>query len=494
MIMLGNDRMIYRRGASQSATFVVAASDSLHQGYADYVCDGVDDQVEINAACDGGHRKVVLRAGHYNVNATGEAPWYNAHAIGLDDYTTLEMESGVVITLGDAQNCSVIGNKDQVNGNTNIHIKGGYIDGNKANQTEYKNEGETPDMVGHAVLLYNCTDSSIMGMTVVDTWMHSLMLTQSSNCIIANNWVYNSGMNHVDTTYESQSGILLWDSSNNNVVCNNHVLRTDAAADQPRACRAIYNSGISSGNRIIGNIIDGWQGDDGFGGYGIFFMNACADIDIGNNKITNGDVGIMGDVTSTEGLTNVNIHDNHINVDKSPIWLEYAEAPSIVNNHLYSGQSWGFCIDLRNCTDVNVVGNQILYGWHGSITDCVGGRYRGNIGNTEVKFDDSSNLLITENGMSDITVLPTASIIRNNVNFVTENSGTATLLNGATSIDVDHGLDVTPSAGDIMVTPAGSLGSASFFYIDTYTATQFTIHVDVDPGANVDFAWKAIVL
>ena len=39
-------------GASQSATFVVAASDSLHQGYADYVCDGTDDQVEIQAAID----------------------------------------------------------------------------------------------------------------------------------------------------------------------------------------------------------------------------------------------------------------------------------------------------------------------------------------------------------------------------------------------------------------------------------------------------------
>ncbi|KKL65091.1 hypothetical protein LCGC14_2158490, partial [marine sediment metagenome] len=39
-----------------------------------------------------------------------------------------------------------------------------------------------------------------------------------------------------------------------------------------------------------------------------------------------------------------------------------------------------------------------------------------------------------------------------------------------------------------------SLGAASEFYIDTYTATQFTINVDVNPTQDVDFAWKAVVL
>ena len=28
----------------------------------------------------------------------------------------------------------------------------------------------------------------------------------------------------------------------------------------------------------------------------------------------------------------------------------------------------------------------------------------------------------------------------------------------------------------------------------TYTSTQFTIHADQDPGQDVDFAWKAIIL
>ena len=36
----------------RGATLVVAANDSLHKNMADYVCDGVADQVEIQAALD----------------------------------------------------------------------------------------------------------------------------------------------------------------------------------------------------------------------------------------------------------------------------------------------------------------------------------------------------------------------------------------------------------------------------------------------------------
>ena len=55
---------------ARTATFVVCANDSLNKTQCDYVCDGVDDQVEIQAAIDalpsdGG--KVVLLDGTYNM-------------------------------------------------------------------------------------------------------------------------------------------------------------------------------------------------------------------------------------------------------------------------------------------------------------------------------------------------------------------------------------------------------------------------------------------
>ena len=47
-----NTKQIGGANVTRTATVVVAAADSLHPEQADYVCDGVDDQVEIQAAID----------------------------------------------------------------------------------------------------------------------------------------------------------------------------------------------------------------------------------------------------------------------------------------------------------------------------------------------------------------------------------------------------------------------------------------------------------
>lgn len=80
-------------------------------------------------------------------------------------------------------------------------------------------------------------------------------------------------------------------------------------------------------------------------------------------------------------------------------------------------------------------------------------------------------------------------VFENNDGFATSARGTATVLNGSTSIAVTHGLTVTPAASDIMVTPTTTLTSAAFYWVDTITSTQFTIHTNVNPGANATFAW-----
>ncbi len=107
----------------------------------------------------------------------------------------------------------------------------------------------------------------------------------------------------------------------------------------------------------------------------------------------------------------------------------------------------------------------------------------------------TSNTLVT-NAAATVALLESSgaatTIIRNNVGYTTESSGTATVLNGATSIAVTHNLSVTPALGNISVTPTNSLGSATKFWISGAGATQFTINVDVDPGATTaTFAWTA---
>jgi hypothetical protein len=89
---------------------------------------------------------------------------------------------------------------------------------------------------------------------------------------------------------------------------------------------------------------------------------------------------------------------------------------------------------------------------------------------------------------------PTNLFLNENLGYVTEADGTATVANATMSIAVTHGLARTPGLDDIQVTPTNDLGSAAKFWISSPTSTQFTINVDVDPGATTaTFAWKARV-
>lgn len=88
-------------------------------------------------------------------------------------------------------------------------------------------------------------------------------------------------------------------------------------------------------------------------------------------------------------------------------------------------------------------------------------------------------------------------IVLVNTGWITENSGTATVASGGpTTIVVAHGLSVTPAAKDIVATPTNNMGSATKFWISTIDATNFTINVDVSPGASstATFAWQAKVI
>lgn len=102
---------------------------------------------------------------------------------------------------------------------------------------------------------------------------------------------------------------------------------------------------------------------------------------------------------------------------------------------------------------------------------------------------------LSQNSAPTITMLESAgtnTIVRNNIGWVTESNGTATVTNGTTSIAVNHGLSTTPALNMISVTPTNNLGTATKFWISGIGATQFTINVDANPGSNTaTFAWSA---
>jgi hypothetical protein len=117
----------------------------------------------------------------------------------------------------------------------------------------------------------------------------------------------------------------------------------------------------------------------------------------------------------------------------------------------------------------------------------------------EEQIGDSGPNLIASNTFTTLTYAPTVAavesagngtVVRNNLGWTTENSGTATVLNGTTTIAVSHGLSVTPPLAAISVTPTNNLGSAAKFWISGVGSTQFTINVNADPGVTTaTFAW-----
>jgi len=99
------------------------------------------------------------------------------------------------------------------------------------------------------------------------------------------------------------------------------------------------------------------------------------------------------------------------------------------------------------------------------------------------------------NESGGVSFVGAATMVRHNSGFVTENSGIATILDSTTSITVTHGLDVTPTLADISIIMGENPTNAiDAFWVDTITSTQFNINSN-DPGvSNLDVAWRVIVL
>lgn len=81
-------------------------------------------------------------------------------------------------------------------------------------------------------------------------------------------------------------------------------------------------------------------------------------------------------------------------------------------------------------------------------------------------------------------------VVSGNSGFKTEARGTATIPSGSTSVQIAHGIGPVPSQKDVMVSPLTFLGNATQFRVGT-TGNNFTnIHLDQDPGQDVEFSWQ----
>lgn len=96
-------------------------------------------------------------------------------------------------------------------------------------------------------------------------------------------------------------------------------------------------------------------------------------------------------------------------------------------------------------------------------------------------------------GGDGITVTATDDPTNNRVNYTVKETdirvyGTATLLAGQTSVTVTHGAGVTPER--VFLTPITDTLDLSW-WVDTITATQFTIRVNLASTPDIKFDWQA---
>ena len=221
---------------------VVAAADSRDISGAAYVCDGTDDQVQIQAAVNragaSGGRALLLE-GTFRISGT----------INLCQDLTLEgCGHGTLLYLEDYSNCSVIGNAGgQAAPRANVTIRDLRIDGNGARQSTGHGILRTGDgAVYENLWVANCADrgishghgdyTRIAGCTVEDCAGRGILLEQSSWGRITGNRVCRCGT--VPDSPEDKA-IEVYAGGDNTIACNlidgGGAMRQIGAWDSPRA-------------------------------------------------------------------------------------------------------------------------------------------------------------------------------------------------------------------------------------------------------------------
>jgi parallel beta-helix repeat protein len=277
-------------------TLIVAASNSLDTTRADYVCDGVDDEEEINAALaalPAGGGRVSLLEGTYQLGAAIDITSDGVTLVGLGYSTVVQITANDrVIEVKEADYCLIdslrivgagAGNGNNygvyLNGSSYCIVRGCWIEdcGNMGIQIVAL--GATPaenniiqgnivlrsDNVGintteegtiitgnvsnenanYGIHVHIAGDCVIDGNVVRENEKHGIAVTDSNDCIVSNNLVIDNDFS--DTA--SFDGIYL-DTADYNIIEGNRCRDNDR--DEIR-----INNAASDDNLVHGNICKG---------------------------------------------------------------------------------------------------------------------------------------------------------------------------------------------------------------------------------------------
>ena len=103
--------------------------------------------------------------------------------------------------------------------------------------------------------------------------------------------------------------------------------------------------------------------------------------------------------------------------------------------------------------------------------------------------NDSASVRVFENRLLQAISRTQNSSTWRNTTFITENSGQATILSGATSGTFAHGLSITPLLQNITLSPL-TANTDLDYYVSAVNATNFTISLGSAAASNITYAWQ----
>ena len=436
---------------ARSATLLVAASNASPQSRlgADFVCDGIADEVEIQAAIDalpsqGG--RVLLSEGTFNIAAMISITRDNCllEGQGMGDHRE-----------GYADGITVLSVADSIPDTPDPDHPGGV-----AIRVE---QPSTYGYVEISKIKFYYTRPAASGIWVHNSknvWLSDLLFTHTmmgfefyecSSCTARNVWIraYGTGPRHYGAFVR-----LTGDSTLDDV----HVEGSDAG-----------KAGICLEHSVGNRLSRCWA--------------ATSDIGIElNDSHTVSIDDCWADYNEGAGLL-VHAGSHRVRVSGGSFYNNGRNAA------LAASLRAGIYIDDSN--DIVVTGAYLgSWHWAGSPTQQYGVYETGT-----ADYNSIAHCNVRGNVTAGILLSGANSKAQNNIGHVTENSGTAPIASGSTYFDVAHGLSVTPNAKDISVTPTNSLGNASKFWISNVGASTFRINVNTYPGsATATFAWRAEML
>ncbi len=472
---------------TRSATYVVAASNAptVVKAQADFLCDGTADQVQIAAALTLGNTQL------------SEGTFYLSVAI-VPPANRVLTGAGVHNTLMYLVNGS---NTDPIYGaSNNFTISDMTIDQNGAGQA-----------AGTCIGAEHIKNWVIQNIRLINGFGQNLDLNDCSNIVIENlesssinvatqivqirGASYDISIVNPNINGGANQGIYVAASSNVTVLGGSVRNLTGNTS------RGIYFDSVSYNCKVIGtNLFNMWSGvasganqtqvigcmARNIGIVGLGTGNAF-DIDGGTYSCI---IGCVADNVTEAGLCGEGFGQ-------------------VISNNIVKGAGLGggfnhitySTIANNVCTNSNAVANPYgIYIMGASIYNIIEGNVctdnqpvkTQTYGIYEAAPADNNiirNNIVQGNNTTGILKSGASTKVAGNVGYVTENSGTATILNGNISVNVNHGL--ATNATSILLT--GTDNETRGCYVTSENVTSFTINVASNVTNNRNVYWRAVV-